>query len=264
MSRRFLVFSAAVAFSVSLSQSVHAIEIQGYPGSTWGNISHDLDRLVGTGAMGYVNQGIDWVTLPGEITFNTFAEFRYRFRNENEEFYNAYSEAVGLEFKRSPFRLGMDYVWERFPEAGEGSDKVQYYLAWYYDWDLKRALQSALKLRGFPGSTWGTVSHDVDTLVGTGTMGNVNQGIDWITLPGEIIINTFAEYRWRFRNRNDDFYDATSKAVGMDLRRSPLHLGVAYVWERFPNIGERSSKFQYYLTWYYDWDLKLSSGGNKR
>ena len=125
-------------------------------------------------------------------------------------------------------------------------------------------LQSALKLRGFPGSTWGTVSHDVDTLVGTGTMGNVNQGIDWITLPGEITLNTFAEYRWRFRNRNDDFYDATSKAVGMDLRRSPLHLGVAYVWERFPNIGERSSKFQYYLTWYYDWDLKLSSGGNKR
>ena len=135
MSRRFLVFSAAVAFSVSLSQSVHAIEIQGYPGSTWGNISHDLDRLVGTGAMGYVNQGIDWTTLPGEITFNTFAEFRYRFRNENEEFYNAYSEAVGLEFRRSPFRLGMDYVWERF--AGEQSKKVQYYLTWFYDWDLK-------------------------------------------------------------------------------------------------------------------------------
>ncbi|MBI3812774.1 MAG: hypothetical protein HY283_11340, partial [Nitrospirae bacterium] len=64
-------------------------------------------------------------------------EFRYRFRSENKEFYNAYSEAVGLEFKRSPFRLGMDYVWERFPAVGERSDKVQYYLAWYYDWDLK-------------------------------------------------------------------------------------------------------------------------------
>ena len=135
MVRWIFIPAGILIVGLIFSRPAYALDVQGLPGSTWGNVSHDLDRLVGTGAMGYVNQGIDWTTLPGEITFNTFAEFRYRFRNENEEFYNAYSEAVGLEFRRSPFRLGMDYVWERF--AGEQSKKVQYYLTWFYDWDLK-------------------------------------------------------------------------------------------------------------------------------
>ena len=115
-----------------------ALDPAGYPGSTWGQLTHDVDTLVGSGAMGYVNQGIDWWVLPGGITFNTFVEGRYRLRSENKEFYNAYSGATGLELKRTPFRLGMNYLWERFPEAGEQSNKLQYYLAWYFEWDLKQ------------------------------------------------------------------------------------------------------------------------------
>ncbi len=64
--------------------------IEGLPGSTWGQLSYDADRLVGAGTMGYVNQWIDWAKLPGGIMVNTFAEFRYRLRSENREFYNDY------------------------------------------------------------------------------------------------------------------------------------------------------------------------------
>jgi len=254
--RQFSCSGVVLVVSLLFSIPVFALDIQGLPGSTWGTVSHDVDKLVGTGAMGYINQGIDWVKLPGEITFNTFAEFRYRFRNENKQFYNAYSPAVGLEFKRSPFRLGMDYAWERFPGTGEQSNKVQYYLTWYYDWDLKPASPSGLEVEGFPGSTWDTISHDVDSLVGTGAMGYINQGIDWVRLPGAVMFNTFAEFRYRFRGENKEFFNAYSKAVGLEFRRSPFHLGMDYVWERFPALGERSDKLQYYLTWYYDWDLK--------
>jgi len=256
MIRRIFISAGLLIVLLLHSMPVFALSLQGLPGSTWGNVTHDVDSLVGTGAMGYVNQGIDWVQLPGEITFNTFAEFRYRFRNENKEFYNAYSEAVGLEFKRSPFSLGMDYVWERFPAAGERSDKVQYYLTWFYDWDLKRAPRGAIKVQGFPGSIWGNVSHDVDSLVGTGAMGYINQGIDWVQLPGEITFNTFTEFRYRFRNENKEFYNAYSEAVGLEFKRSPFRLGMDYVWERFPAVGEQSNKVQYYLSWFYDWDLK--------
>ena len=95
-------------------------------------------RLPPVRVQGYFNQGIDWVTLPGKLTLNTFAELRYRFRENNKDFYNAYGPAVGVEFRRTPFHLGVDYYWERFPELSDSSNRFRYYLSWYYDWDLKR------------------------------------------------------------------------------------------------------------------------------
>jgi len=131
-------FLAASLLTLALFSSAPAWGIEGLPGSTWGQLSYDHDRLVGAGAMGFINQGIDWVKLPGGITLNTFLEFRYRLRNENRDFYNAYGEAVGLELKKPPFRLGVDYYWERFPNLGERSNKLQFYLSWFYDWDLMK------------------------------------------------------------------------------------------------------------------------------
>jgi hypothetical protein len=224
------------------------------PGSTWGQVTHDDDTLVGNGTMGYINQGIDWTTLPGGIKFNTFGELRYRFRSENRTYYNAYAEALGLEFKKSIFHLGADYVWESYPEIPDHSNKVQYYLTWFYDWDLKKTKSG--KMKRFPGSFWGQVTHDVDSLVGTGTMGYLNQGVDWTTLPGGIILNSFAEIRWRFRNENRDYFDAYSEALGVELKKSAFHLGVDYLWEKYPDLNDYSDKLQVYLTWYTDWNLK--------
>jgi len=113
-----------------------AFDIEGLPGSTWGQLTYEGESLTGPGAQGYLNQGIDWITVPGGITVNTFAEFRYRGRSKNKTFYNAYGPALGLELQRSPLKLGVDYYWERFPELSESSNRVQYYLGWYYEWDL--------------------------------------------------------------------------------------------------------------------------------
>lgn len=253
MSRRVIFAGLIVFAALSVAAPAAGLDYIGLPGSTWGALTHDVDSLVGSGTQGYINQGIDWVKLPGEITFNTFAEFRWRFRSENNEFYNAYSGATGVEFKRAPFRLGINYVWERYPAAGDQSNNMQYYISYYYAWDLNRGSQKVL---GYPGSIWGWISHDVNELVGTGAQGYINQGIDWFQFPGAITFNTFAEFRYRFRSDNKDFYNAYSGATGLEFQRSPFHLGVDYVWERFPANHEQSNKVQYYLTWYYDWDLK--------
>ena len=130
-----------MVFILILSLPVRALSIEGLPGSTWDAFTHDFDSLVGSGAQGYVNQGIDWTTLPGGITFNTFAEFRYRLRTDNNDFYNAYGPALGIELRRPIFKLGADYYWERFPGLDETDAKFQVYLTWYYDWDLKRLIK---------------------------------------------------------------------------------------------------------------------------
>ncbi len=114
-----------------------AFDIEGVPGSTWGQTTYENQSLTGPGAQGYLNQGIDWVTLPGGVTVNTFAEARFRLREKNKAYFNAYGPALGLELRKSHLKLGADYYWERFPELSESSNRVQYYLSWYYEWDLK-------------------------------------------------------------------------------------------------------------------------------
>ncbi len=121
---------------------VSRLHILKFPGSTWGEITYDVDGLVGAGSMGFVKQGITWFKFPRDITFDTFADARWRFRSKNEEFYNAISTGLGVEFNHRIFSLGMNYRWERFPNEVAESDKLQFYLRWYYDWDLRGFIES--------------------------------------------------------------------------------------------------------------------------
>ncbi len=134
---RALFGGALMVFALAVSPE-NAVAVEGLPGSTWGSVSQDADNIEGPGAIGYLNQGVDWTTLPGGVVFNTFAEFRYRIRGGNKTYYNAYGPALGLELRKWSFHLGMDYYWQRFPELDESSNRLRYYLSWYYDWDLKR------------------------------------------------------------------------------------------------------------------------------
>ena len=62
--------------------------------------------------------------------------FCYRPGTRSEEFKNADGPGRGLELRKWSFHLGMDYYWQRFPELDESSNRLRYYLNWYYDWDL--------------------------------------------------------------------------------------------------------------------------------
>ncbi len=235
--------------------AARAYELEGLPGSAWGNATYDADGISGAGTMGYINQGIDWTTLPGGVTLNTFAEYRWRLRTKNNALYNSTGPAIGLELRKSYFKLGIDYFWEHFTETGETSNNREIYFDWYYGWDLKRFLVSSYFI-GLPGSTWGHLTYDVTGINGSGTMGYVNQGIDWLKLPGGVTLNTFAEFRWIGREKNTEFYDSSGPAVGVELRKWMFRAGADYYWQRYPGLKLTSDHMQYYITWYYSWDLK--------
>lgn len=227
------------------------------PGSSWGRASHDMgDDVAGTGIMGFVNQGVDWAGLPGGTTLNTFTEFRHRVRTENNDFYNAYGQALGVDIRRSSLHLGANYFWERFPEIQRDSDKFQYYLHSHNPWDLKPALGLELPVLGLSGSTWNRLTYDADSLIGAGAMGFVNQGIDWTVLPGGVVLNTYAEFQYRLRDKNNRFYNAYGPSLGLELRKASLRLGLGYYWERFSELEKNSNKLQAYLAYYCDWDLR--------
>jgi hypothetical protein len=152
----------------------------------------------------------------------------------------------------------MDYYWVRYPKLGERSSDREFYLNGYYSWDLLNKAQGPVPwgIIGLPGAVWGNATYDIKGLTGSSAMGWINQGIDWITLPGGITFNTYAEYRYRARTKEKEFYNAEGPVVGLEFKKAFFRLGMDYYWERFPQLGERSYSLEYYLTWYLDWDLK--------
>ena len=245
--------------------SARAQAIEGLPGSTWGTVTdsfHGNGPALGEGGMGWINQGIDWVTLPGGITFDTYAEYRYRHRAHHKEYYDSWGPALGFEFKISFLRLGMDYYWQKYPSWPGGvqrSNNREYYLTGYYQWDLNKLSGiNTSSVGGFPGSIWFNLTNDASGLTGSGAQGWINQGIDWTTLPGGIIFNTFAEYRFRERTKQFQYFDAQGPAVGLEFKKSAFRLGLDYYWESDPELqGNRNfGYYELYLTWYVDWNLK--------
>ena len=109
--------------------------IEGFSGSYWGiGIYDSLEENPKT--LGSIRQGIDWFRVY-DTEFSTYAKFRYRFQRVEAEFNDAYGPALGFFFKRGPFRLGWEYVWERQPGKNETDTKANVYLDWYFAWDIK-------------------------------------------------------------------------------------------------------------------------------
>ncbi|MDP2681880.1 MAG: hypothetical protein Q8P28_03600 [Deltaproteobacteria bacterium] len=255
---RKIAYLCGILFCVFIFMpSSQAMGIEGFPGSTWGILTHDTGGLTGSGAMGWVRQGIDWAVLPGDITVDTYVEYRYRSRTKQNEFYDAEGPAMGIELKKSIFALGADYYWERFPKIDKSSENRELYLTYYYGWDLKKLTGADLPvIEGLSGSIWGRLNYDAAGLTGSGTMGWINQGIDWVTFPGSITLNTYAEYRYRLRTKEKNYYNAEGPALGIEFRKSVFRLGMDYYWQRFPEIKNESKSLEIYLSWYYSWDLK--------
>lgn len=251
------LIGAIFIFSIFFAVPTSAFEVQGFPGSSWGQITYDNDKLTGSGLMGNINQGVEWFTLPWDVRFTTFAEYRLRTRAHNKTYYDTRGPAFGIDFRKSIFSFGMAYYWEYFPELNTTSKNREIYLTWYYDWDLKpKGKELFLGIKGLPGSNWASMTYDINGLNGSGVQGFINQGIDWFKLPGDIMFNTFAEYRLKTRTKNKQYYDTNGIALGIDLRKSVFHFGVNYYWEKLPELSQSSNRVQFYLTWFQTWDLK--------
>ncbi|HAS17083.1 MAG: hypothetical protein A2035_03060 [Nitrospirae bacterium GWA2_42_11] len=126
----FIVFLAgALVPDVSMG-------IEGLSGSTWGQVTYESgDTISGPSAQGYIKQGIDWITIK-HYQLDSFASLHYRFRTDNNEYFNTFGPALGIEIKKGPVNIGVQYFWERFTELQESDEQLQFFVNWWYGWDL--------------------------------------------------------------------------------------------------------------------------------
>lgn len=241
---------------------VYAFEVEAYPGSIWGSLSYDADKRNGANSagMGFANQGIQWLTIPTNARLVTYAEYRRRARTYKPEYFDTGGPAVGVELRWDYLTVGVDYYWERL--VGAISNREQYYATFYYTWSLANELSWA---EGLPGAVWLQATYDKDDYSGSGMMGFVNQGIQWVTLPGDIPFITYVEYRHRTRSKNQGYYDTKGPAAGFEFRKSYFTVGADYYWLReldgpeTNTVWAANSHWQVYLTFFASWDLKPGS-----
>ena len=229
----------------------------GYPGDTWGRVTQDLSGKTGAGISTFVSQGIDWFKLPGDILFDTYAEYRYSKRSKDARYFDADGPALGLVLVRAPFRLGTEWIWQRESQIDNHRGRTgRAYLNWYADWYkyLRKhgGEGEGYQILGFTGSTWGKVNQDRN---GQAISGFVNEGIDWFELPWSSTFNTYVELRWGFRTKDNDYFNTFGPAVGAEIARAPFHFGMDYYWERYTELKQTDPTWRLYLTWYYNWDL---------
>jgi len=233
--------------------------IVGLPGFIWGSVTHDLKGSEGSGMSVLVNQGIDWLTLPGDIVLNTYAEYTYSSRTDEKLYFDKNGQGLGIELKKPPFRLGVEYFANDYSEQDKTDVSEKVYLGWYHEWYRylkKRGVDGWPNIEALSGNTYGKIVHDLTGATGTGISGYVNQGVDLLTLPGDVILNAYAEYRFSLRTKDREFYNAHGPVLGMELQRKSFRFGVDYFREESTERQVVDNKVGVYLKWYYSWDLK--------
>jgi len=257
---------AAVLIATAAGSSL-AYSPEGYPGWTWGNGTRDLNGFEGYGTQGNINQGIRWFTLPYDVSFKNYASYRWRMRTQNRQFYDARGPALGGEFTWAFFDFGADYVWQEYPQLHTHDEDPEIYLDWYkrvYYLGGSHPEFFGIPVVGYPTTFWGRMAHDFNNLEGNSAQGWVQQAVDWVRFPHDIVFRTLLSYNWRFRSKNQDFYNYQGPGIGAEFEHRPLNVGIEYIWRRYPLLHQNSHTFQLYLSWYYGWDLKDLHAGPTR
>jgi len=248
---RFIKLFLLVVFLVSTNVEAEESFPFAYPGSSWGKLTRDSDKISGDVTMWNFTQGIDWYRFPGDIILNTFFRFSQRRRTLNTRFYNEEGPTVGIELDKGPLSVGFDYFEEYFTELRETSITREFFSTGFFDWTLGNTAGAF----EYPGSFWFFANYDLSGLTGSGLMGFVRQGIELYRFPKNITFTAYAEYDYRGRTKERKYYDSNGPMVGLELVKSPFNLGVDYFWETFPALHESSQRFQIYFGWYTSWEL---------
>jgi hypothetical protein len=135
-----------VFLTVFLFISANTYAIEGFSGSTWGELRYEhLTKGEGESDLilrGWIKQGIDWARWE-HTTLNTYLTVRYVYDSEKLDWNNSLGPGAGIEINtyipKGPYlSWGVEYLWDRFYRSAETEQKVVVFMNWYGNWDLKK------------------------------------------------------------------------------------------------------------------------------
>jgi len=141
-----ILIIAAASLAALISYGSKAEAVEGFRGSTWGELRYDIPREYPDNLLmaGWIKQGVDWKRWGESTTLNTYVTLRYKWDTEQYDWNNTLEPGIGISVDTfSPKGLGLtagvEYIWEnRFLDSEWYDSKTVVYVSWYGWWDLKR------------------------------------------------------------------------------------------------------------------------------
>lgn len=147
MKTSFALITGLLIFTASLAATPSAYAIEGFPGSSWGELRQDFplnksDAAKNLFLQGWVEQGIDWKKW-GNFYLNTYATIRYKWDSRALDYNNAIGPGAGIGIsylspKGDNVKFGCEYIYDQYFRNGDTDQKVVLYMRWFTYWNLKK------------------------------------------------------------------------------------------------------------------------------
>jgi hypothetical protein len=136
-----------IIFAASVFGTSSARAIEGYPGSSWGELRQDLPLNKSNThnnlfLQGWIEQGIDWKKW-GNYHLNTYATLRYKWDSYGLDYNNSIGPGAGIGISYiSPagdnIKFGCEYIYDQYFRNGDTDQKIVLYMRWFTYWNLKK------------------------------------------------------------------------------------------------------------------------------
>lgn len=120
---------------------------------------------------------------------------------------------------------------------------------------LCTAPAAAYEPTAYPGAVWTDTGRELDGEEGTYSQGMVRQGVEWLKPTPETGLQTYAQYNWRFRSKNEKYFNAWTPGVGIQLTSKYIGTGFEFSWPQYTELGESVKNYNVYINWFRYVDL---------
>lgn len=265
MNRLIIIFLAILW--LALPSVVGAIE--GFPGSTWGDIYGEFPHPGDDNAIleGWVRQGVAWKRWergPVSLLLNTYVTARYKWDSKGFEWNNYLGPGVGASIDMyvpdgPQISWGVEHIYQMNYRSANSTPYTALFMNWYHWWDIQK--------KKYPGSTWGDVRWEVPNSGDSNLIleGWIRQGIAlkrWEKGSTTFVLNPFLTVRYKMDDQHLDWNNYIGPgggiAIDMESPKGPLvSWGVEYTWEKRLRSGsEDNHRVDVFMRWYAWWDLK--------
>jgi len=265
--RRLARAAAAAAIAAACAGAPGAAALEGYPGSTWGDLYYEIPSPGSSDLVleGWVRQGVAlkrWPIGRAHLVLQSYATLRYKWDSLGLDWNNYLGPgaglAVDLDLPSFPsMSAGVEYVhqWNTRPDVS--LPYAALFVNWFGSWDVRSGR--------WPGSTWGDLRWEVpnsgpDDLI---LEGWVRQGWTlhrWRPAPYTFALSPYLRFRYKLDTLGLDWNNYAGPGVGLALDVDGLKgflpaAGIEYAWEKNLSSPGGVHRIDLVVRWYGWWDL---------
>jgi hypothetical protein len=262
-----IALAAAAGLAVAAAAPSPARAVEGFPGSTWGDLYWELPSPGEADLVleGWVRQGVAWKRWPigaARLVLQTYGTLRYKWDSLGLDWNNHLGPgagvAVDLTAPRFPIvTVGLEAVHQWNTRSSSTAPYAALFTDWYHAWDVRNG--------DWPGTTWGALRWEIPregpddlTLEGWARQGRMLHR--WRRGQLSYLLSAAVRVRYKLDTLGLDWNNLVGPGAGLALDLGGLRgfqpaAGIEYAWEKNLTSPGAVHRVDLVVRWYGFWDL---------